>query len=166
MSGFFPGFFQPFTARRVCTPPPLVRGKDTFAGWRGGWGVNALEDARHSSVLYIYKYFVHPTPRISCTKFANLISRNATVKIRIKRKPSPLQFLSFTLKPSCCLCERYIFVTEDKDLKAPRQLWAFGGLLVTQSFFLGGWFCWFSSHIKRNTTGKSHVQGAGHFEDP
>jgi hypothetical protein len=23
-----------------------------------GWGVNILEDARHSSVLYIYKYFV------------------------------------------------------------------------------------------------------------
>ncbi len=24
----------------------------------GGWGVNILEDARHSSVLYICKYFV------------------------------------------------------------------------------------------------------------
>ncbi len=39
-------------------PPPLVRGEDTLAGWRGGWGVNILEDARHSSVLYIRKYFV------------------------------------------------------------------------------------------------------------
>jgi hypothetical protein len=39
-------------------PPPLVRGEDTLAGWRGGWGVNILEDARHSSVLYICKYFV------------------------------------------------------------------------------------------------------------
>jgi hypothetical protein len=35
-------------------PSPLLRGEDTLAGWRGGWGgVNILEDARHSSVLYI-----------------------------------------------------------------------------------------------------------------
>jgi hypothetical protein len=38
-------------------PNLLVRGEDTLAGWRGG-GVNILEDARHSSVLYIRKYFV------------------------------------------------------------------------------------------------------------
>ncbi len=30
---------HPLTARRVCsTPPLLVRGEDTLAGWRGGWG--------------------------------------------------------------------------------------------------------------------------------
>ncbi len=29
---------HPLTARRVCTPPPLVRGEDTLAGWRGGGG--------------------------------------------------------------------------------------------------------------------------------
>jgi hypothetical protein len=39
-------------------PPPLVRGEDTLAGWRKGWGVNILEDARLSFVLYICKYFV------------------------------------------------------------------------------------------------------------
>jgi hypothetical protein len=39
-------------------PPPLVRGEDTLARWRWGWGVNILEDAEHSSVLYICKYFV------------------------------------------------------------------------------------------------------------
>jgi hypothetical protein len=42
-------------------PPPLVRGEDTLAGWKGGgghWGVNILEDVRHCSVLYIRKYFV------------------------------------------------------------------------------------------------------------
>ena len=49
---------HPLTARRVCIPLPLVRGKDKLAGWRGGWGINILEDARHSSVLYICKYFV------------------------------------------------------------------------------------------------------------
>ncbi len=51
---------HPLTARRVCVyPPPLVRGVDTLAGWRGGWGVNSSEDARHCSVLYICKYFVY-----------------------------------------------------------------------------------------------------------
>jgi hypothetical protein len=49
----------PLTARRVCgPPPPLVRGEDTLARRRGGWGVNILEDVRHSSVLYVCKYFV------------------------------------------------------------------------------------------------------------
>jgi hypothetical protein len=38
--------------------PASVRGKDTLAGRRGGWGVNSSEDARHCSVLYICKYFV------------------------------------------------------------------------------------------------------------
>jgi hypothetical protein len=36
-------------------PPTLLRGEDTLAGWGGGWGVNILEDARHSSVLYLYR---------------------------------------------------------------------------------------------------------------
>ena len=39
-------------------PPPLVR-EDTRG--RGGWGVNILEDVRHSSVLYVCKYFVDIT---------------------------------------------------------------------------------------------------------
>jgi hypothetical protein len=55
---------HPLTARQECTPPPLVRGEDTLAGWRGGRGVNILEDARHCSVLYICKYFVVQT--ITC----------------------------------------------------------------------------------------------------
>ncbi len=62
MSGVFQNIDPPtpFTARRVCTPPPLVRGEDKLAGWRGGGGVNSLEDARHCSVLCICKYFVGP----------------------------------------------------------------------------------------------------------
>ncbi len=36
-------------------PPPLLRGEDTLAGWREGWGINILEDARHSSLLYLYR---------------------------------------------------------------------------------------------------------------
>ncbi len=38
-------------------PPPLERGED-MSRWVERGGVNILEDARHSSVLYICKYFV------------------------------------------------------------------------------------------------------------
>jgi|688.fasta_scaffold226437_2 hypothetical protein len=39
MSGVFRNIDPPpLTARGVCTPPPLTRGKDTLAGWRGGGG--------------------------------------------------------------------------------------------------------------------------------
>jgi hypothetical protein len=39
MSGVFQKINPP-TARRVCNPPPpLVRGADTLAGWRGGGGL-------------------------------------------------------------------------------------------------------------------------------
>jgi hypothetical protein len=36
-------------------PPPAVRGEDTLAGWRGGRGVNILEDPRHSSEVLFQK---------------------------------------------------------------------------------------------------------------
>ncbi len=60
MSGVFQNIDPPtsLTARRVRIPLPLVQGEDTLAGWRGGWGVNILEDARHCYVIYIRKYFV------------------------------------------------------------------------------------------------------------
>jgi hypothetical protein len=52
---------DPHRLASVYPDQPLVRREDTIAGLRGGWGVNILEDARHSSVLYICKYFVtHP----------------------------------------------------------------------------------------------------------
>jgi len=38
MSGVFQNNDPPPTARRVCTPLPLVRGEDTLAGWSGGGG--------------------------------------------------------------------------------------------------------------------------------
>ncbi len=41
--------------------PPLVRGRTHSLGGEGGGGVNILEDARYSSVLYICKYFVGQT---------------------------------------------------------------------------------------------------------
>jgi hypothetical protein len=60
--------------QNIDPPPPsppgecaLVAGEDTLAGWRGGWGVNILEDARrHSSVLYLYRIlFVFRFPRLA-----------------------------------------------------------------------------------------------------
>jgi hypothetical protein len=50
MSGVFQNIDPPPPRR------PLVREEDT--GWRGGWGVKSLEDARarHCSVLCICKY--------------------------------------------------------------------------------------------------------------
>ncbi len=39
-------------------PSAFGAGEDTLARWRGGCGVNILEDARHSSVLYTCKFFV------------------------------------------------------------------------------------------------------------
>ncbi len=47
----------PLTARRVCTPAFGAGGGHTRWVEKGG-GVNILEDARHSSVLYVCKYFV------------------------------------------------------------------------------------------------------------
>jgi hypothetical protein len=39
-----------------CVPTALgAGGGHIHRGWRGGWGVNILEDARHSSVLYLYR---------------------------------------------------------------------------------------------------------------
>jgi hypothetical protein len=39
MSGVFRNIVpHPLTARRVCTPLPLVRGEDTLTGWKGGGG--------------------------------------------------------------------------------------------------------------------------------
>jgi hypothetical protein len=59
---------QCLASSKILTPHPLTAGRVCFPRlWRGGghthwvergWGVNILEDARHSSVLYICKYFV------------------------------------------------------------------------------------------------------------
>jgi hypothetical protein len=48
----------PLTARRVCTTRLWCGGRTHWLGGEGGGGVNILEGARHSSVLYIRKYFV------------------------------------------------------------------------------------------------------------
>jgi hypothetical protein len=59
MAGVFQNIDPPSPHRPASVyPPPLVRGEDTLARGRGGWGVNILEDGRHSSVLYVFKYFV------------------------------------------------------------------------------------------------------------
>jgi hypothetical protein len=61
MSGVFQNIDPPTPSPPgECVPPAFGGGEDTLAGWRGGWGFNILEDARHCSVLYIRKYFVGP----------------------------------------------------------------------------------------------------------
>jgi hypothetical protein len=47
-----------YTPGRVCTPFPLGAGGGHICWVERGVGVIILEDARHSSVLYICKYFV------------------------------------------------------------------------------------------------------------
>jgi hypothetical protein len=43
----------------VPPPPPAFGAGGRHTRWvERGWGVNILEDARHSSVLYIWKCFV------------------------------------------------------------------------------------------------------------
>jgi hypothetical protein len=51
---------HPLTARRVCTPPPLVRGEDTLARGRGGGGGSIFWKTPNTAlhVLYICMYFV------------------------------------------------------------------------------------------------------------
>ena len=45
----------PLSARRLCTPRLCCGGRTHSPGGEGGWGVNILEDARHSSVLYLHR---------------------------------------------------------------------------------------------------------------
>jgi hypothetical protein len=49
-------FPYPLTAASVY-PPTFSAGGGHTRWVERGWGVNILEDARHSSVLYICKYF-------------------------------------------------------------------------------------------------------------
>jgi hypothetical protein len=46
---------QPPSPLGECVPPPFVAGGGNTRRVEGGWGVNILEDARHSSVLYPYR---------------------------------------------------------------------------------------------------------------
>jgi hypothetical protein len=68
MSCVFQNIDLPPSPPGKCVPPlPLLWGEDTLAGWRGGRGVNILEDARHSSVLYLYR-ILFGSPPISSKK--------------------------------------------------------------------------------------------------
>ncbi len=46
--------------------PPLVRGEDTLAGWRGG-GVSIVRKTPNTALYYICKYFVTPSVLIFST---------------------------------------------------------------------------------------------------
>ncbi len=57
--------------------PPLVRGKGTLAGWRGGWGVNILEDedtALFSTyVSTLWKYPTGPMSLVFCRLYPSAL---------------------------------------------------------------------------------------------
>jgi hypothetical protein len=66
MSGVFQNIDPPPPSPpgEIVPPPPLVRGEDTLAGWREGWGVNSLEWNTPDKALYytyVSRYFVGPT---------------------------------------------------------------------------------------------------------
>jgi hypothetical protein len=56
MSGVFQNIDHPPTHRPASVYPTAFGAGGGHTGWvERGWGVNILEDARHSSVLYICK---------------------------------------------------------------------------------------------------------------
>jgi hypothetical protein len=74
------------------SPPGELRGEDTLAGWREGWGVNILE-VRDSSVLYVCKYFVAYNQRQNDLNINNNIPLTFTILILTKASLSqPVTF--------------------------------------------------------------------------
>jgi hypothetical protein len=65
----------PYSARLVCTPR-LAGGGHTRREERG-WGFNILEDARHSSLLYLYRIlFALPTLCLTLTDSGEQVARS------------------------------------------------------------------------------------------
>jgi hypothetical protein len=59
MSGFFENIDPQDPSKSGTVYPPAFGAGVGHIRWlEGGWGVNILEDVRHSSILYICKYFV------------------------------------------------------------------------------------------------------------
>jgi hypothetical protein len=64
MSGVFQNIDPPPRRRPASVYPPAFGAGEGHTRWvERVWVVNILEDARHSSVLYICKYFVDKTQR-------------------------------------------------------------------------------------------------------
>ena len=89
---------HPLTAQRLCTPPPLVRGEDTLARRRWRWGVKILEDVRHSSVLYVCKYFVVSMHFQPC-RVAVTALRSQALWLPLPRVQPDLRFFLASEKP-------------------------------------------------------------------
>ncbi len=71
---------HPLTARRVCNPPPLVKGEDTLAGWRGGGG----SIVRKTPDTALYSIYVSTLWLIQ--------SRNADKERNLRLVPTPSNF--------------------------------------------------------------------------
>ncbi len=69
-----------------CVPPPLMRGGGHTRWVKRGWGANSSEDDRHWSVLYICKYFVRRTNRISSVTFIEIILLNVVPRNYLDEK--------------------------------------------------------------------------------
>ncbi len=71
-----------------CVPPPLLRGEDTLPGGEvGGWGVNILEDAKHSSVLYLYE-ILFALPHIAyCLVLCSVLDPGRQFFVNLSSKP-------------------------------------------------------------------------------
>jgi hypothetical protein len=63
---------HPLTARRVCPPPPLVRGEDTLGEWGGGGG--STFGKTPDTVLYS-TYVSTLWVRVKCLLVSNLLER-------------------------------------------------------------------------------------------
>ncbi len=97
MAGVFKNIDPPPSPPGECVPPPLVRGEDTLAR-RGGWGVNILENVRHSSVLYVCPSILWPA--LTSWRFeADTCSQS--VLLSRWRSASALRPVSSSLAASC-----------------------------------------------------------------
>ncbi len=88
---------HPLTARRVCTTPPLVRGKDTLARGRGGGGsiVRKTPDtALYSYVLCAWRAWANPHT-VQIHFIPHKISSSKLTKQLFDDKNSFLQILYF-----------------------------------------------------------------------
>jgi hypothetical protein len=111
MSGVFRNIDSPTPSLPgECVPPAFGAGGGHTHWVERGWGVNILEEARHSSVLYICKYFVvgnipvQNYALLALSSFALFLQSKFAVFLPPKKLPFQL------LKSTRCSVLRRIFL--------------------------------------------------------